>query len=109
MIWLACHVKMECVNADLVLIGKIQNAVKIILAMKSKLLLLLFLILFLLVAANGFNQKCAASEECDKSKNLVCRDGVCQCKDASIYWNERSAFCCRFLKIIYRIPPRKVP
>lgn len=45
------------------------------------------------VNANGYNQKCAGNDECDKSRNLICKDGVCQCRETSLYWNERSSTC----------------
>ena len=50
-----------------------------------------------LVQANGFNQKCASNEECDKTKGLVCKDNICQCKDASLYWNEKAVSCSKNL------------
>ena len=49
----------------------------------------------LIEKANSQNQKCLSDEECDATKNLVCKDGLCQCKDASLYWNEESASCCK--------------
>lgn len=45
------------------------------------------------VNANGFNQRCTGNEECDKSRNLMCKEGICQCKDLSLYWNEKSSSC----------------
>lgn len=54
----------------------------------------------LLVIASGFNQRCSGNEECDKSKNLVCIGGICQCKDLSIYWNERLASCGKFGSVL---------
>ena len=45
------------------------------------------------VQSNSLNQKCASNDECDKTKNLICKDGVCICKDANFYWNEKAASC----------------
>ena len=44
--------------------------------------------------ANANNQKCASAEECDKTKGLTCgKGGVCQCKDNTVYWNEKQTSC----------------
>ena len=83
---------MVFVIVQVIFIGRKQNAV-----------LFLYLIILVyhgakfdccLVPKNGINQKCEKSNECDEAKNLLCKDGLCQCKDASLYWNEKSVSCC---------------
>lgn len=55
------------------------------------------------VLFSGYNQKCAGNDECDKSKNLACRDGLCLCKDASLNWDEKSSSCSKiFLKLKFQ-------
>lgn len=39
------------------------------------------------------NQKCANSEECDKTKKLDCKEGACICKETNLYWNEKATTC----------------
>ena len=50
------------------------------------------------VQSSSLNQKCAAAEECDKTKNLHCVNGVCDCKDKSFYWNEKAELCGKQLR-----------
>lgn len=54
------------------------------------------IILIFLVQTFGFNQRCNASSECDTTKSLVCKDGICQCKDSSLYWNQKVESCSKF-------------
>ena len=49
------------------------------------------------VQSNVFSQKCASNEECDGTKNLACKDGVCECKETTLFWNEKSANCGIFI------------
>ena len=45
------------------------------------------------VQANVNNQKCASNEECDGTKSLTCKEGVCACKEDKLYWNTKAANC----------------
>jgi hypothetical protein len=47
------------------------------------------------VQANVNNQKCASNEECDGTKSLTCKEGVCACKEDNLYWNTKAANCGR--------------
>lgn len=47
----------------------------------------------LLVEANLVNQQCAGNSECDNTKNLICKDGICVCKDNTLYWNDKTFTC----------------
>jgi hypothetical protein len=52
-----------------------------------------------LVQAHVFSQKCASSEECDGTKNLICKEGVCECKENILFWNEKSTSCGNLFKV----------
>ena len=43
--------------------------------------------------SNSLNQKCSSVAECDQTKNLTCKDGMCQCNHANLFWNEKLAQC----------------
>ena len=82
---------MVLVNAGLIRFGKIQNAVN---SINQKLTRKVIQLVVFLVLVSGYNQKCSSNEECDKSKNLVCgSNGVCQCRDASLNWDDKSSSC----------------
>lgn len=42
---------------------------------------------------NLYNQRCETSDECDKSKGLMCKEGVCKCEETKLYWNEKMVSC----------------
>ena len=47
-----------------------------------------------IVQGNVFKQKCAAAEECDKTKGLTCgKDGVCECINATSFWSDKPKAC----------------
>lgn len=52
-----------------------------------------FTMLLNIVQGNVHAQKCAKSEECDATKNLDCKDGVCHCKEDKLYWNAKAVSC----------------
>ena len=101
-IWLDYHVKMEVVRVMQTLIGKNRNAVKFKL-FSTFCQLIFFFIVFFKVVGHSFNQKCATSDECDKTKNLMCKDGICQCKDNSLYWNEKFSLCGKLFEFQYNL------
>ena len=95
MTWQACLVKKVFAIVQAISIGRKQNAVILDPNFRLYYISWLNLITFnYLVPKNGINQKCEKNNECDESKNLLCKDGICQCKDASLYWNEKSISCC---------------
>ena len=43
--------------------------------------------------ANSYGQKCSVNDECDQTKGLSCKEGICQCKDEAEFWREKSSTC----------------
>ena len=52
--------------------------------------------IILKVQAKANNHKCVSNDECNSAKNLLCKDGQCQCKEAVLYWNVKADSCGRF-------------
>ena len=51
-----------------------------------------------IVQANVNGQKCESNEQCDGTKSLACKEGVCECKENTLFWNEKSASCGSYIK-----------
>ena len=99
-------VRKEFASALIAHIGKMKkknhNAV-LLLSLLTKIIFYTIIrfsyILIHLVQAHVFSQKCASSEECDGTKNLICKEGVCECKENTLFWNEKSTSCGNLFKV----------
>ena len=58
---------------------------------------------YVLVQAHVNSEKCASNEECDGTKNLACKEGVCECKENTLFWNEKSANCSKWIQMNIRL------
>lgn len=91
---LVYHVKKVFVSVVKTLIGRNRNAVRYYNILNMQLYRFFIIFNWNFKAQAKINkEKCAAVEECDGTKNLTCKEGVCECLNVNLYWNEKDAKC----------------